>query len=126
MLPQQGWLGAGDSSLLQAVEIAELLLRPHLDHLAWIAPAVAVSEAVVTTHIPGNMEMIPTEPADMVARGTGYMHRLAGEYAACYGTSWETNVRHCGPLVQNDALRCSWSKYRSAEAMLGDALNMCK
>jgi len=40
--------------LLQPVEVSKLLLCPHLDHLARIATAIAIPEAVVATHIPAS------------------------------------------------------------------------
>lgn len=45
-------LGAADAGRVQARQVAQLLLRPHLHHLPRVALAVAVAESVVARHIP--------------------------------------------------------------------------
>jgi hypothetical protein len=52
MLTQHHRLGAADVGSLQAVEVAELFLSPHFDHLTRIAAAVAALEAEVATDVP--------------------------------------------------------------------------
>lgn len=51
MLAQGDGLGRPDARLMKPIQVAKLLLSPHLDHLARVAAAVAVAEAMVTCHI---------------------------------------------------------------------------
>ncbi len=55
MHAQVDGLGAADADRTHARQVPELLLRPHLDHLARVALAVRL-EAEVPAHIPAQEE----------------------------------------------------------------------
>jgi len=45
------WLGAGDSSLMDALQVSHFLLSPNFDHLARVALVVSVSESIFSRDI---------------------------------------------------------------------------
>lgn len=51
MHPKDHRLWAWHARLMQPLEVAHLLLRPHLDHFAWIVSVVSVAESVLARDV---------------------------------------------------------------------------